>query len=201
VPRATGVVQPGSKYSRAANAIGKRDVEKAKALLTEAGVSGLSLKLVALTDSTSQSIAQIIQSSLGEAGITVEIEPTEEAAYWALGDKTKGDAYKSLELVLMNFAGGIDPTENLVWFRPEQIGVYNWSFFDSKEFEELYQKGSTERDDAKRKAIFNRMEDLMEQSGGFIFICFEPYLAIHDSTLKPVILADGHPNPTMFTKA
>ena len=80
----------------------------------------------------SQSTAQIIQSSLAEAGITVNIQPTEDAAYWALGDKTQGDGYKNIELVLMNFAGGIDPTENLVWFRPDQIGVYNWSFFDSQ---------------------------------------------------------------------
>lgn len=198
--RAAGVVQPGTAFAREKNHIAVRDVEKAKALLAEAGVSGLTLKLVALTDSTTQAIAQIIQASLGEAGITVEIQPTEEAAYWALGDKTQGDAYKTLELVLMNFAGGIDPTENLVWFRPEQIGVYNWSFFDSKEFEDLYQQGVVEQDDAKRKAIFNRMEDLMEDSGGFIFICFEPYIAIHDDNLQPVILADGHPNPTMFKK-
>ena len=200
VPRSAGVVQPGTKFSREKNRIAARDVEKAKTLLAEAGVSDLTLKLVALTDSTSQAIAQIVQANLAEAGITIEIQPTEDAAYWALGDKTAGDTYKTLELVLMNFAGGIDPTENLVWFRPDQIGVYNWSFFDSKEFEELYQKGSVEQDDAKRKEMFNRMEDLMEDSGGFIFICFEPQIALHDSNLKPVILADGHPNPTMFRK-
>ena len=198
--RSAGVVQPGTSFAREKNKIATRDVEKAKALLAEAGASNLNLKLVALTDATSQAIAQIIQASLGEAGITVEIQPTEDAAYWALGDKTAGDAYKSLELALMNFAGGIDPTENLVWFRPDQIGVYNWSFFDSKEFEELYQQGLVEQEEAKRKSIFNRMEDLMEDSGGFIFICFEPYVAIHDANLQPVILADGHPNPTMFKK-
>jgi len=201
VQRSAGVVQPGTKFARAKNNIAVRDVDKAKTLLAEAGVSGLSLNLVTLTDSTSQAIAQIIQASLADAGITVEIQPTEDAAYWALGDKTKGDAYKTLELVLMDFAGGIDPTENLVWFRPDQIGVYNWSFFDSKEFEDLYQQGLVEQDDAKRKTIFNRMEDLMEDSGGFIFICFEPLLVIHDDTFKPVILADGHPDPTQFTKA
>ncbi len=200
VSRSAGVVQPGTAFAREKNKVATRDVEKAKALLAEANVSDLKLNLVALTDSTTQAIAQIIQSNLAEAGITVEIQPTEDAAYWALGDKTQGEAYKSLELVLMNFAGGIDPTENLVWFRPDQIGVYNWSFFDSKEFEDLYQQGVVEQDDVKRKAIFNKMEDLMEESGGFIFICFEPYLAIHDANLKPVILADGHPNPTMFKK-
>ena len=200
VPRSAGVVQPGTLFARERNLIETRDVEKAKALLAEAGAEGLTLNLVALTDSTSQTIAQIIQASLGEAGITVEIQPTEEAAYWALGDKTAGDSYKSLELVLMSFAGGIEPTENLTWFRPEQIGVYNWSFFDSAEFEELYQKVQVETDDSARKTMFNRMEDLMELSGGFVFICFEPYIAIHDATLEPAILADGHPDPVMFRR-
>jgi peptide/nickel transport system substrate-binding protein len=199
--RSTGVVPPSSPFVRASNLIATRDVEKAKALLAEAGVSDLTLNLVALTDGTSQAIAQIVQASLAEAGITVNIQPTEDAAYWALGDKTAGEDYKSLELVLMNFAGGIDPTENLVWFRPDQIGVYNWSFFDSPEFEALYQQGLVEQDEAKRKAIFNQMEDLMEGSGGFVFICFEPYIAIHDSNIVPVIMADGHPDPVMFTKA
>jgi peptide/nickel transport system substrate-binding protein len=115
-----------------------------------------------------------------------------------LGDKTAGDGYKSLELVLMAFAGGIEPTENLVWFRPDQIGAWNWSFFDSAEYEDLYQKSMTETDDDKRRAMFNRMEDLMEESGGFIFICFEPFLAIHDDNLSVTILPDGYPDPTRF---
>lgn len=200
VPRGAGVVAPGP-FAREKNIIDTRDVEKAKALLAEAGASDLTLNLIALTDSTSQTIAQIIQSSLGEAGITVEIQPTDDAAYWSVGDKTAGDGYKSIELVLMNFAGGIEPTENLVWFMPDQIGVYNWSFFDSAEYADLFHKVQLETDDGQRKTMFNRMEDLMEESGGFVFIAFEPYVAIHRDNLVPVILADGHPNPVMFKKA
>jgi peptide/nickel transport system substrate-binding protein len=199
VPRGTGVIAPGP-YSRTKNIIAARDVEKARALLAEAGAGDLSLSLVSLTDSTSLTIAQIIQASLAEAGITVEIQPTEDAAYWSVGDKTAGDGYKSIELVLMNFAGGIEPTENLVWFMPDQIGVYNWSFFDSAEYADLFHRVQLETDDAKRLTMFNRMEDLMETSGGFVFIAFEPYVAIHDDNLVPVILADGHPNPVMFKK-
>lgn len=197
--RATGVVQSGGEYGRAKNIYDPRDPDQARALLAEAGAEGVTLQLYCLTDQTSLSTAQIIQASLSEVGINIEIQPSEDAAYWALGDKTAGEGYKEIELVLMNFAGGIEPTENLVWFRPDQIGIYNWSFFNSPEYETLYQASLTEQDIAKRKEIFNRMEDLMELSGGFIFICFEPYLAIHDTGLKPVILADGHPDPTRFT--
>jgi peptide/nickel transport system substrate-binding protein len=200
VGRATGVIQPTSPFARPANIHSERDVDRARALLAEAGAEGITLDLVALTDSTSQAIAQIIQATLSEAGINIEIQPTDEAAYWSLGDKTAGDAYKSIELTLMSFAGGIEPTENLVWFRPDQIGAYNWSFFDSPEYEELFQKVQLETDEAERKRMFNRMEDLMEESGGFIFIAFEPYLAIHDSSIAPVILSDGHPDPTRFRR-
>ena len=112
-----------------------------------------------------------------------------------------GEGWKSIELVLQAYAGGIDPTENLVWFRPDQVGVWNWAGFDSPEFEDLYQKALVELDTDKRRAMFNRMEELMETSGDFVFICFEPYVAIHDANLKPVILSDGHPDPSRFTKA
>ncbi len=201
VPRGTGVVPPASGFARPANLIAERDVDKARALLAEAGAEGLELDLYCLTDGTSQTIAQIIQASLAEAGITINIQPVDDASYWALGDMTAGEGYKSIELVLMNFAGGIDPTENLVWFRPDQIGIYNWSFFDNAEYESLYQASMTEQDPDKRRAMFHRMEDLMEESGGFIFICFEPYLALHDADLVPVILADGHPDPVAFRRA
>lgn len=199
VPRATGVVAPGP-YARPSNIYAERDVEQARALLAEAGAEGLNLSLITLSDSTSLTIAQIIQASLGEAGITVDIQPTEDAAYWASGDKTQGEGYKSIELVLMNFAGGLEPTENLVWFLPDQIGIYNWSFFDNAEYADLYAKASLEADVAARTKMFHRMEDIMEESGGFIFIAFEPYVAIHDDNLQPSVLADGHPDPVMFRK-
>jgi len=198
VPRAAGVIQPSSQYARESNIIAERDVDKARELLAEAGAEGITLELIALPDSQSQIIAQIIQANLGEAGINIEIRPVDEASYWSEGDKTAGDGYKSIELVLMSFAGGIEPTENLVWFRPDQIGVYNWSFFDNPEFEQLYQNVQVEADPDERRRMFNRMEDLMEESGGFVFIAFEPYFAIHDAELAPVILADGHPDPTRF---
>ncbi len=200
VARSTGVVQPGSGFERPANLIA-RDVEKAKALLDEAGAAGLTVELAVLNDSTSTTTAQIIQASLAEAGITVEIKPYDEGAYWTLGDKTAGEGWKTLELVLMSFAGGIDPSENLVWFRPEQIGIWNWSQFDSPEYETLYKAILGEGDRTKRVAMVNRMEDLLEQSGGFIFVCHEPFTAMHRNSVQPNIQADGHPNPVLFQPA
>jgi peptide/nickel transport system substrate-binding protein len=200
VPRSTGVVQPGTKFARPKNLIEGPDYEKAATLLAEAGVSDLTLTLTVMNDSTRTSVAQIMQASLEAAGIRVEIQPYDEAAYWGAGDKTQGDGYKELDLALMDFAGGVDPSENLVWFRPDQIGVYNWSGFDNAEYETSYQQLVAESDEAKRIALSNRMEDLMEESGCFMFICHQPLVAVHRSTLQPVIYPDGHPNPNLFRK-
>ena len=111
-----------------------------------------------------------------------------------------GDGYKNLDLALMDFAGGVDPSENLVWFRPDQIGIYNWSGFDNAEYESSYQQLISESDEVKRIALSNRMEDLMEESGGFIFICHQPLAVIHKDSFVPVIYPDGHPNPVLFEK-
>jgi peptide/nickel transport system substrate-binding protein len=200
VKRSTGVVQPGTKFARPRNLIDAVDYEKAATLLSEAGVSDLTLTLSVMNDSIRLATAQIIQASLEQAGIKVEILPYDEAAYWGIGDKSQGDGYKNLDLVLMDFAGGVDPSENLVWFRPDQIGVYNWSGFDSPEFEQSYQQVVSETDEAKRVALSNRMEDLMEESGGFIFLCHQPLVVIHKTGFEPVIYPDGHPNPVLFKK-
>jgi peptide/nickel transport system substrate-binding protein len=39
--------------------------------------------------------------------------------------------------------------------------------------------------------IYNKMEDLMEQSGGFIFITHEPLLALYRANIEPVVLVDN----------
>jgi peptide/nickel transport system substrate-binding protein len=200
VERGAGVIPPSSPFARPSNIIATRDVARARELLAEAGAEDLTLTLHCLTDSSSLATAQIIQATMAEAGITIEIMPVEDAVYWTLGDKESGDGYLDIELVLMTFAGGVEPTENLVWFLPDQIGVYNWSHFDEPEFEELFYQVQIEADADERKRLFNRMEDLMEMSGGFVFIAFEPYVAIHDADIEPMILSDGHPDPARFRK-
>lgn len=197
---ATGVVPPALVGHREA-ILYPADAEKAQALLAEAGVSDLTIELAAQNDKTSQLTCQIVQALLGAVGITVDIKTYDDGVYWTLGDKSAGEAWQNLEIVLMNFAGGVDPSENLTWFRPSQIGIYNWSQFDSPEFEQLYQEGMAETDQEKRGVIYRKMQDLMEESGGFVFITHETFAAVAREGLKPCILADGYLDMTRFTKA
>lgn len=196
---ATGVVPPGMIGHREA-ILYQPDMDKARALLEEAGVSDLSITLTALNDKTSLLTCQIVQALLGGVGITVDINATDDAVFWTLGGKTADNGGNNLEMVLLNFAGGVDPSENLAWFRPSQIGLLNWSQFDSPEFEALYVQALAESDEAKRDTLYRKMQDLMEQSGGFVFLTHETFAAVSRTGLKPFILADGYMDIPRFAK-
>ena len=200
VGRSAGVVQPGTKSARPVNLIDKPDYDRARQLLDEAGMSDLTVRLSVLNTTTEMAIAQIIQATMIQAGITVEIEPYDEGVYWTLGDQASGDTWKSQEMILMAFNGGLDPAENLTWFRPEQVGVWNWSRYNSPEFETLYQQGLKMTDEDERAALYHKMEGMMEESGAFIFITHEPLVAVHRSTIQPVLLADNQLVPAATKK-
>jgi peptide/nickel transport system substrate-binding protein len=91
----------------------------------------------------------------------------------------------------MNFAGGVDPADNSVWFLSEQVGRLNWSRFADKNFDSLHVEGLAEEDPARRDAVYRRMQDIMEESGGFKFLTHGLYAAAHSSAVRPCILADG----------
>jgi peptide/nickel transport system substrate-binding protein len=177
------------------------DKAEAKRLLVEAGVGNLSLELAILSGQTDLLVAQIIQAMLADVGIDVLIRSYDEGVYWSLGDKASGDGWKSLELVLRYSTSGVDPAENLTWSRPDQIGIWNWSAFDSLEFETLYAQGLAESDPAKRGAIYRRMQDLMEESGGFVFIAIETYAAVCRPWVKPFVSPDDLTDIARFDRA
>ena len=81
--------------------------------------------------------AQVIQANLAAVGVTVEIEPHDSGTFWSLGAEKKGDSWKKLQLILDRFSMEPDPSWATLWFTPEQIGVWNWERFNSKEFGEL----------------------------------------------------------------
>ena len=76
-----------------------RDLQGAKALLEEAGVSGLSLELDVLNTAEFITAAQIIQANLGEIGIGLQINQLDSGAFWNVAADRKED----LQLTLNNY--------------------------------------------------------------------------------------------------
>ena len=95
-----------------------RDVEQAKALLAEAGVEDLTFELIAPpTLSTLSPIAQVIQQSLGEAGITVEVVTPEIGAYI---DSVYVQQPGQFDGVVDYFAGYLDARMVMQFLVPER---------------------------------------------------------------------------------
>src|SRR5690606_13211878 len=89
-----GQADPGNQWVAPTNSwyaknapMPKRDVNKAKQLLKEAGVTNPSFTLMTPTTSDAQRIAQVVQAMAKEAGFDVKIQSTEFATSLNLADK------------------------------------------------------------------------------------------------------------------
>ena len=163
-PKSYGIVPPGL--------IGKRNESKysynpqeASELLQAAGVSNLSLTLQTLNLKDRVTAAQIIQANLAEVGLQVEVIPLDSGPFWNLGQESKGDAWKDLQLWIMRYGGSPDPFDHFQWFVRDQVGVWNWERWSTDEFDALYKSGIEESDIDERNRIYLRMGEIMEDTG------------------------------------
>jgi len=198
--RSTGIIAPSLIGHRNIE-LPQRDVEGAKQLLAEAGVSGLQLTLDTLNDATRTTMAQVIQASLAEIGIDVGIRIHDSGMFNVLGDEKSGDSWKDIQLILNRFSMSPDPSFATEWFTPEQVGVWNWERFNSAEFGELHRKAKAEKDVAKRAEMYRRMQDLMEESGQYVFLTHELRAYVHKDSIVPELKPDGEPMFGRFAPA
>ena len=185
-----GIVSPGlvGKRSSAGYSF---DPGAARALVQEAGAEGLNLTLRTLNNQERVLSATIIQANLADIGLNVTVMPLDAGPFWELGQESKGDTWKDLELWLMRFGSGPDPFEPTQWFVRDQVGIWNWERWSSDEFEELYQKGIAEVDPAERERIYTRMQEIMEETGAYVWLTHEPEVFIHRADLNARFAPSG----------
>lgn len=189
--RAYGIVPPGLPGKRNATKI-DYNPEKARQLLQDAGVSGLELDLRTLNIQARMLAAQIIQDNLKQVGITVKVIPMDSGPFWDMGQESKGEAWKDLQLWVMRYGAEVDPFGPFQWFVKGQVGIWNWERWSDPEFEDLYQQGLVETDVAKRSRIYVRMQEIMEDTGAYVWITHEPEVYAHRANLEPAITPDGN---------
>ncbi|ANL31864.1 dipeptide/oligopeptide ABC transporter substrate-binding protein (plasmid) [Rhizobium phaseoli] len=189
-PRANSLLAPSLLGHWKDAPVYARDLEKAKALLTEAGhADGFKTKLTIEANARYEAIAQIIQANLAEVGIDVEIEALESAAYWALGNN---DASKDLELSLIKYNGKFDPGFQTQWFTSAQVGQWNWQRWKNADFDALHEKGGVTVDPAERAKIYIEAQKLLDESAAFIWITHNLNAFASRNWLKPGVLPNGN---------
>ena len=201
VEPAYGVVCPGLVGKRSATRHYSYDPDKARALLQDAGVSGLELELRVQNNKERVLSAQVIQANLAAVGLTAKVIPMDSGPFWELGQESKGDQWQDAQIWIMRFSSGPDPYDPFQWFKRDQIGVWNWERWSDDEYEDLYQKGLLETDPAKRYGIYLRMQEIMEATGAYVWLVHEPEVFVHRDTLQTAFTPTGEPQFVYFKKA
>ena len=192
----TGIIAPGLSGNRASNLVpSEANVAKAKQLLSESGESNVSLRLAILNKQANVTTAQIVQANLAAIGISLEIDLHEGATFWGLGSDER------LELVLNRYSMTPDPYYATSWFTCEQAGIWNWERHCNEEFDKIHNEGPRELDNNKRDAMYQRAQDIMEESGAYKFITHEATPVIYSNSIVPALRPDGLPLYRYFAKA
>jgi peptide/nickel transport system substrate-binding protein len=200
-PKAHGVVPVGILGHRDASKF-SYNPDEARDLLKQAGASNLALDIKVLSGETAQVTAgQIIQANLSDVGLQAKITPVDSGPYWNLGLESKGDAWKTLELWIMRFRCSPDPADALQWFKRDQVGVWNWERWTDKEFDKLWDEGLKETDATKRAPVYLRMQEIMEDTGAYVWITFDPWSYIASDKIVPGFDPGGEIRAELIRKA
>lgn len=153
-----------------------RDVEKAKALLTEAGYpDGITFSMGVIPDMAPDGVsfmtlAQKVQADLAEAGITVNIEPQEVAVY------LEGYRDGKQQSVMCQWGPDYNDSNNQLAFLPgNTVGLrLGWTAEMDPELAELGQKASVETDSDKRAELFTEIQKHMDEKNAPAVVLLQP---------------------------
>ena len=147
-------VSPQSPYYTAKFPVRKRDVARAKQLLREAGQPNLAFTLIVPPERDRQEAAQIIQSMLAEAGVTVTLQTQENVTMLTNGRKGDFEAYFTF------WSGRPDPDGNVYTFNVCG-GGQNDSHYCNAELDALLNKARHVADPGERKKLYDQANEIL----------------------------------------
>nr|WP_274363086.1 MULTISPECIES: ABC transporter substrate-binding protein [unclassified Paenibacillus] len=130
------------------------DLDKAKELLAQAGVSNLKLRLAYInSNKPQQSQALYIQQKLKDVGIEVELLALDPAAF---SQKSTDPNNKDYDLSLGGYIMGYEPDGYKSLFMSEE--AYNFAHYKNAAFDELWNKAAVEMDPVKREDLYKQIQ-------------------------------------------
>jgi peptide/nickel transport system substrate-binding protein len=169
-------VAPNNPFYAKSSPIPARNVERAKALLKEAGVTNPSFTLMTPTTADAQRIAQVVQAMAREAGFDVKIQSTEFATSLDLADKGQFDAY------VLAWSGRADPDGNIYSFDVCKQPL-NYAGYCNPEVDDLLKRSRTTGDVAARKKLFADTAAIVLKDRPIVYLYHRHWLWAYTSKL------------------
>ena len=169
---------PTSPWYDADHPVEARDVEKAKALLAEAGYAdGIDLEVQVPNTNVPLQVMQIIQAMAAEAGINISLTSKEFATL--LSDQTAGD-YTASQI---GWSGRVDPDGNIHQFVTTEGGI-NDSGFSDPAVDEALDGARTSNDAATRKQSYDAARDVLIDEAPLVYLYHESWVTALDSDIE-----------------
>lgn len=148
------------------------DPAKAKKLLADAGVKGLTLDLlVTAGDSVHDQIAVMVKDQLGKVGVDVNIVKQEEGQQW---ESTVAGEYDISVNYWTNDVIDPDQKSSFCVFGDEENLSY-YTRYRNPKVTALVEKGRTELDSAKRQQIYHDIQRIAKEDVHWIDLYYSPF--------------------------
>jgi peptide/nickel transport system substrate-binding protein len=171
-------VNPDHPYYQKAFPIRGRDVEKAKALLKEAGVTPpVAVDFMVPKGAETEAVAQVVQSMAAEAGFDMKIRVTEFAT--SLKQAEAGD----FQAYMLAWSGRIDPDGNSYVFM-HTGGPQSNSEWRNADADKALDDARLVTDLAQRKAIYEKLTKLVIEDEPILYLYHRRILIAHTNKLE-----------------
>ncbi|PZU49732.1 ABC transporter substrate-binding protein [Microbacterium aurum] len=140
------------------------DLDKAKSLLAEAGVTGGTIDMLATSDyPETVTAAQIIAANLEPLGITVNIRQPDFSTW--LDEQNSGN----FDMLMMGWLGNIDP-DDFYYSQHHTDGGSNAQGYSNAEVDKLLDAGRIETDKDARKDLYAQAATIIADEASYIYL-------------------------------
>lgn len=172
---------PTSPWYNTEFPIEARDVEKAKALLAEAGYpDGIDLIVQVPNTTIPLQLMQVVQAMASEAGIRVEIVSKEFATL--LSDQSAGD-YQASQI---GWSGRVDPDGNIHQFVTTDGGI-NDAGYSHPAVDEALNAARSQADTAARKVQYDTARAVLIDEAPLVYLYHQSWITALDAKISGFI--------------
>ena len=173
----------------------KQDVEKAKALLAEAGKENISVEIRGWNGFEMPQYAQLVQQDLKAAGINVKLNFTDSGSYY--GDAVFGKS-PWLDSTFGITEYGHRGAPNVYLTAPlKSDGTWNSAHFKNKQYDQLLNEYVAALDLQTQRAAAKKIQELLLDEVPIVFAYFYYYLTAEKADYAGVeVAAMGHTDVT-----
>jgi len=156
------------------------DMEKAKQLLAESGMTGKPVKIMLGGGSSNQQMGLMMQAQWQAIGLKPELVNVDTPGWWEATAKGEYDATPTWWMNEIT-----DPDGAVRWALCGECDSHSfYTFYNNKHVNELTEQGSREQDPAKRAVIYQEISRITTEEVAQIPFFYTPYTVAYSKRLK-----------------